>query len=69
MNTAEIAGVVKDPSGAIVPGASVLATQTATQQKHTALTNDSGQFLLAQLPVGEYSISVNAPGFSAMVLP
>jgi hypothetical protein len=69
MNTAEVAGTIKDPSGAVVPGASVVATNTATQRVHTVLTNDSGQFLLAQLPVGEYSISVSATGFSPLVLP
>jgi len=67
MNTGEIAGQVKDPSGAAVPGATVLATQTATQQKFNAVTNDSGLFLLPQLPVGEYEISVTAPEFKQAV--
>jgi hypothetical protein len=69
MNTGEIAGAVHDPSGAVVPGASVVATQSATQQKRTVATNDAGQFFLAQLPVGEYSLSVSAPGFNPLLLP
>ena len=63
MNTAEVAGVVKDPSGASIAGATVVATQAATQQKTSAVSSDSGEFLLAQLPVGEYILTVTAPGF------
>ena len=63
MNTAEITGQVKDPSGAIVPGAMVVATLVATQQKYTAISNDTGQYLLSQLPVGEYTVTINATGF------
>lgn len=67
MNTAEIAGQVKDPSGASIPGAAVVATQTATQQKTSAVSNDSGQFLLPQLSLGEYTLTVAAPGFKQAV--
>jgi len=55
MNTAEIAGVVRDPSGAVVPGASVVATQTATQRMYTALTNYSGQFPPGSPPASTHS--------------
>jgi len=67
MNTAEITGQVKDPSSALIPGATVVATMAATQQKYTAVSNDSGQFLLAQLPVGEYTVTVTATGFKQAV--
>ncbi len=67
MNTAEIAGQVKDPSGASIAGATVLATQTATQQKYNAVTNDAGQFLLPQLSLGEYTLTVTAQGFKQAV--
>jgi hypothetical protein len=63
LNTAEIAGQVSDPSGAVVPNASVVAVQSSTQLKFTTVSNESGEFLLAQLPVGDYSVTVNAPGF------
>jgi hypothetical protein len=63
MNTAEIAGQVKDPSDASIPGATVVATQTATQQRTSAVCNDSGQFLLPGLSLGEYTLTVAAPGF------
>ena len=67
MNTAEIAGQVKDPSGASIAGAAVLATQSATQQKYNAVTNEAGLFLLPQLPLGEYTVTVTAPGFKQAV--
>jgi len=67
MNTADITGNVTDPSGAIVPGATVVALQVATQQKHTATTNDAGQYLLPQLPLGDYKLTVNAQGFKEAI--
>ena len=41
MNTADMAGTVTDPTGAIIPHATVVATQIATQQKHTTTSNDA----------------------------
>jgi Carboxypeptidase regulatory-like domain len=67
MNTAEIVGQVKDPSGASIAGATVTATQTATQQKFNAVTNEAGMYLLPQLPLGEYELTVTAQGFKQAV--
>jgi len=67
MNTAEIAGQVRDPSGASIAGATVLATQIATQQKYNAVTNEAGLFLLPQLPLGEYTLTVSVQGFKQAV--
>jgi len=67
MNTAEIAGQVKDPSGAVIAGATVIATHVATQQKFSATTNDSGLYLLPQLPLGEFTLTVAASGFKQAV--
>jgi hypothetical protein len=63
MNTADITGKVTDSSGAIIRGATVTALQAATQAKQTAVTNDTGQYSLPQLPLGEYTITAEAPGF------
>src|SRR5258706_1512133 len=68
MNTAEIAGQVKDPSGASIAGAAVLATQSATQQKYNAVTNEAGPFLLPQLSLGEYTVTRTPPGLKQAVL-
>ena len=67
MNTAEIAGQVKDPSGAVIAGATVVATHVATYQKFSATTNDSGLYLLPQLPLGEFTLIVGASGFKQAV--
>ena len=67
MNTADIAGTVSDPTGAVVPQATVTALQLATQQKHTGTSNDAGQYLLAQLPLGDYKLTVDAQGFKQAV--
>jgi len=67
MNTAEIAGQVKDPTGAVIVGAIVDGTHVATQQKFTAATNESGLFLLPQLPLGEYTLTVSATGFKQAI--
>ena len=67
MNTAEISGVVKDPSGSVIAGAMVVGTHVATQQRFSATTNDSGLYLLPQLPLGEYTLTVSAGGFKQAV--
>jgi len=63
MNTGEITGSVTDPSGAFVPRATVTALEVATQQKYTATSNSAGQYLLPQLSLGEYELTVEAQGF------
>lgn len=60
---ARIKGTVTDPSGAVVPGASVVATNLATGVKYPTKSLGTGDFLFPQLPVGTYSITVTAPGF------
>ena len=61
---AAIFGTVVDPAGAAVPGASVSATQLATNLTFTALTGTDGQYRFALLPVGNYNISINASNFA-----
>lgn len=66
-STAQISGTVRDQSGAILPGADVSATQTATGAKRTAVTNETGSYILPNLPVGPYMIEVELPGFRTYV--
>jgi Carboxypeptidase regulatory-like domain len=65
-NTAGITGVVKDASGGVIPGASVTAIENGKQLKFTAATNETGQYALEQLPLGEYSLSVSAAHFKTI---
>jgi hypothetical protein len=60
---AQINGRVADPSGAVVAGATVRAEHLSTNEIHTAKTNTDGDFVFNNLPVGEYTLSVDAGGF------
>lgn len=60
-----ITGTVTDQNGGVVAGATVEATNIATNEKSTATTNDSGAYTLSNLTVGEYTVSVNATGFAS----
>src|SRR5262245_37348557 len=65
--TANIYGLVKDTSGAVVPGITVtlLNELTGTEQKVT--TNEGGEFSATFLPIGRYTITVSAQGFKTFV--
>src|SRR5205823_4138154 len=65
--TAQISGTVKDPSGAVLPGVEIDATQTATGGKRTAITNETGNYVLASLPLGPYMLEASLPGFKSYV--
>jgi hypothetical protein len=69
MNTGEIDGVVLDPTGAVVLNATVTAVETSTHLKYATKTNAAGEYLLAQLPVGRYELTVNVEGFKQIVQP
>src|SRR5262249_26461298 len=62
----EITGEVKDPSGAIVPGASVTATNTATNALRSTITNEAGIYSFPSLIPGFYSVKVELPGFQSV---
>lgn len=58
-----ISGTVKDASGAVVPNASVTATNTATNLVRTATANEDGFYTLTNLPVGTYRVEAELSGF------
>jgi hypothetical protein len=62
-----ILGTVTDPTGARVPGATVVAINVLTGETHTATTNQEGDYLFPVLPIGEYRIEVEAQGFKKFV--
>ncbi|MEQ1948102.1 MAG: carboxypeptidase regulatory-like domain-containing protein [Bryobacteraceae bacterium] len=59
----QIGGAVRDESGAVVPGVQVTATQTETGFKRTAETDDSGNYVLLNLPLGPYRLDAMKMGF------
>ncbi len=65
--TGAISGDVEDPSGAAVQGARVVATDPATGLRRETFSNAEGVFYLASLPVGNYTLTVEAEGFARFV--
>src|SRR5438034_1080772 len=65
--TATIVGVVKDTSGALIPGVSITIKHTETGQTRTAISSDSGSYNVPLLPVGAYEVSTMMPGFKQQV--
>ncbi len=63
VTTATFLGLVHDSSGAVVPGATVVATNRGTGVPREALTDARGEFVLSALPNGPYSIRIEMPGF------
>ena len=61
--TATILGTVKDPTGAVMPQATITARNTETDQARTTVTGEDGSFRLSALPVGHYTLKIEKPGF------
>src|SRR5262249_28632724 len=61
--TAQISGTVKDQSGAILPGVEIRVTQTDTSASRDTVTNESGFYVLTNLPIGPYRLEASLPGF------
>src|SRR5262249_44434553 len=66
-STAQVSGTVKDQTGAVLPGAEVTVTQTDTGLKRSAVTDESGSYLLTNLPIGPYRLEAGLPGFRTYV--
>jgi Carboxypeptidase regulatory-like domain/TonB dependent receptor len=67
--TANLSGFVRDPTGAVVPGATVTARNPATNDVRTAVSNDEGFYQLTKVPPGNYEVSVEATNFKKAVVP
>lgn len=63
--TANITGVVKDSTGAVIPSATVKANNTGTQAVFQSVTDVTGAYTIRTVPVGVYTIRVEASGFQA----
>jgi hypothetical protein len=61
-----IQGSITDASGAVVPGASVTATNVATGVETERTTTPAGFYVLSPLPAGEYTVRVSAAGFQTL---
>jgi hypothetical protein len=65
--TGSITGTVKDEQGAVIPNADIKATNVATGFTRTSKTDGEGAYTIQYLPIGRYSVDVNASGFKKFV--
>ena len=63
--TAELNGRVTDESGAVLPGVTVTATQTDTGFARTVVTDESGSWIMPNLPTGPYKLDASLQGFKS----
>src|SRR6188474_677824 len=62
-----ITGVVKDPSGAVLPGVTVEASSPALIEKvRTTISDGSGQYRIIDLRPGTYTVAFSLPGFNSL---
>jgi len=68
-NAADLRGVVRDATGAVVSGAIVTARNPATNTARDGVSNDQGAYQIVGIPPGVYEVTVEAPNFKKAVLP
>ncbi|HZY63423.1 MAG TPA: TonB-dependent receptor [Edaphobacter sp.] len=66
--TGGVTGTITDPSGAVITGAKVTATNLATNVTTTTTTNKDGVYSIRFLTIGEYKVAVEMPGFTTQSL-
>lgn len=67
--TGALTVTVGDPSSAVIPGAKITLTSTASGEVRTHTTDASGSYTFTLLPPGAYRVSISATGFQAIVVP
>ncbi len=60
----DLTGLVTDPSGAVVPNASIVAVNSETNLRRETKTDSQGRYSIAQIQLGNYQINAAAPGFA-----
>lgn len=63
--TTSLRGTIKDPTGALVPGAKITLSNNANGQVFTDIANGAGQYVFPQIPPAKYTISATAQGFGS----
>lgn len=66
---AQVSGIVKDQSGAILPGVTITAKNVATGLTRTSVTESGGQYRIPALPPGTYTVTVELQGFATETRP
>ena len=63
--TGGITGTITDPTGAVIPGAIIVATNESTGTALKTVANGDGNFLIPDVPIGSYTVTIEASGFGA----
>ena len=66
VTTATLVGQLRDTSGAVIPGATVVATHEGTGVAREAITDANGEFVLSALPNGSYTVKIELTGFKTL---
>ena len=64
-NAGSVRGTVTDPSGAVIPGATVHLTNAISRLDRSVTTDATGQFEIDNVPFNNYNLSASAPGFAS----
>src|SRR5512133_428011 len=67
--SSSLSGLVVDTSGAVIPGADVVAKNNATGAESTSVTDSGGRFTIPALPPGTYTVKVSLMGFKTWASP
>src|SRR5262247_2044724 len=66
VTTATLVGQLRDTSGAVIPGATVVATNEGTGVARDAVTDLNGEFVMSALPTGSYTVKIELTGFKTL---
>jgi hypothetical protein len=66
ITTGSLAGTVQDPQGAVIPQASITVVQDATQATFKTVSQADGAFLIHNLPIGKYTVTIESAGFTPL---
>src|SRR5580698_6274594 len=64
VSTASVNGVVRDPKGAVIDGATIVLHSLETSVDHTSVSNGSGEYVILNIAPGRYTIQADAKGFN-----
>ncbi|HSU57723.1 MAG TPA: TonB-dependent receptor [Bryobacteraceae bacterium] len=65
-NTTSLVGTVNDSAGAVIPGVTITAVNSATQDQYTAITNAQGDYTIQFVKTGTYNLTASHPGFQTI---
>jgi len=67
-SSARLLGTITDPTGAVIPGANIMAHNVATGLERKTVSNATGEYLIPGLPIGEYTVTADSSGFKTSTI-